>query len=83
MQANPYKPTLPGGLAVVWGVGGFFLLLTNAIVHLAAISLQAFEYALTPAQWAVLVANIMFMSYSEGYKGFQQHCPTRCAAGAK
>ncbi|NNL56473.1 MAG: hypothetical protein HKO71_01855 [Pseudomonadales bacterium] len=83
MPIDPSKATLSGGIAVAWGIGGFFLLMANAITHLAGISLDATRYTLTPLQWLALLGGVVFMAYSEGYKGFQQNFSPRFAARAR
>lgn len=59
---------------------GFFLLLGFAIYRLALATLPAFDYSLSLLQWSLLLGNIGFMAYSEGYKGFQLHYSPRFAA---
>jgi hypothetical protein len=68
--------------AAVWGVLGVVALLVFALVRLTPIAMEAVVMELTPLQWSVLVINVIFMAWSEGYKGFQQRFSPRVAARA-
>jgi len=73
------------GLAVLaawWGVSGVLLLLTYAIVRLAPVALDALRGPLGWHHWALLVINVAFMAYSEGYRGFQRSFSPRVATRA-
>ena len=83
MTSMPLKISRAGALAAAWGIAGFFILLGNAIFHLAIISLEAMQYELSPLQWLILFLNVIFMAYSEGYRGFQKNYAPRLAARAK
>lgn len=83
MQKSAAQPTLIGMLAALWGIGGFFYIVGSALLKLATLSLEAFDYSLSPLQWALLLSNVVFMAYSEGYKGFQQQYAPRFAARVK
>lgn len=81
---NDNPPTLPGILAVTWGTLGFVLLIGFALWRLTPLAVESFDY---PWRWhhvAAFVANLIFMAWSEGYRGFQQaYSPrlgARCAA---
>jgi len=67
-------------LATAWGMSGAIMLLGYAIWRLTPIALDIFHYPLTPLHWAALFSNIVFMAYSEGYKGFQKGYSPRVAA---
>lgn len=69
-----------GTLGVVWGILGISLLLVGAIVRLSDIAWEIFAYPLQWYHWAILVLNVLFMAYSEGYKGFQLKFSPRFAA---
>ncbi len=69
-----------GWLAVLWGLGGVCLILAFAIVRLVAISLDSFTYQFFWYHWLVLLLNVAFMAYSEGYRGFQKAYSPRLAA---
>ncbi len=66
-------------LAVIWAIGGFSLLLLWAIIRLGSVSLESLQTSLTPLQWSILVANVAFMAWSEGYRGFQRGYAPRFA----
>ncbi len=69
-------------LSAAWGVLGVVLMLVYAIYRLFLHTMAAFEYELSLLQWLVLLVNIAFMAYSEGYKGFQLAFSPRVAARA-
>ena len=84
---SPMKPhlssTLQGKLIFLWGVGGVLFLLTNAVRRLAPIAWQPIQDG--TLSWALLgayAAWVIFMGYSEGYRGFQKaFCPRVVARG--
>ncbi len=65
-----------------WGALGVVAICAFAIWRLAQQTLEAFEYTLTALQWAVLVGNVAFMAWTEGYRGFQRRFSPRAAARA-
>ena len=69
-----------GWLAALWGLSGVCLLLAFAIARLVGIGLASFDYQFAWYHWLILLANIVFMAYSEGYKGFQKAYSPRFAA---
>lgn len=70
------------GLAAAWGAAGGVAICAFAVWRLAPIAAEAFEYRLTIIQWVLLVTNVIFMAWSEGYRGFQQKFAPRVAARA-
>ena len=72
-----------GLLAAFWGVAGFVLLLLFSIFRLTPIALAAFDHALLWYHWLVLVLNIIFMAYTEGYRGFQKGYSPRLLTRAR
>lgn len=72
--------TLIGALASCWGFIGFFSMVGFAMVRLSAHTIEAFAQPFTLWQWAVLIVSLIFMAYSEGYKGFQKSFAPRFAA---
>ena len=76
------KPWL-GWFGATWGVGGVLFLLGYAIWRLAPLAAEALRGPLGGLQWAVLVAFVLFMAYSEGYRGFQRAFSPRVAARAR
>ena len=81
MQAVQYRPLAL--LGAIWGVLGIAALLGSAIYRLAQIALEAFDVELAWYHWAVLILNILFMAYSEGYRGFQKGFSPRVVARAR
>lgn len=71
-----------GMIGAVWGMAGVIALLVYAIWRLGHLALDSFAYELSALQWLVLIANVLFMLYSEGYKGFQLSFAPRTAARA-
>lgn len=78
------KPiTVAGVIAAIWGIGGLILLLGFAVYRLTPYAAEAMQMPLNWIQWLLLISNILFMAYSEGYKGFQKSFSPRFAARAK
>lgn len=69
-----------GLIGLLWGLSGIMLLLGGAVYRLSPVALEAISYELSTLQWLVLIANTLFMAYSEGYKGFQRSFSPRVAA---
>lgn len=76
-------PALARRLGAAWAIVGFIVFLSYAIARLFSVSLDAWQYEFSLAQWSLLIANCIFMAYSEGYKGFQKAYAPRLAARAK
>lgn len=74
------RPTLPGTIAVTWGVSGFVLLMGFALWRLTPLALESFAYEWRWYHVAVFVLNLVFMAWTEGYRGFQQAFSPRLAA---
>jgi hypothetical protein len=72
--------TFAGLLGATWGFLGAFMLISYAVWRLTPMAMDAFNHSLSMLHWLALVANILFMAYSEGYKGFQQAFSPRVAA---
>ena len=70
-------------IAVLWGIGGFLLLLVFAIYRLSPIVLEALSISLTWPQLVLLIANTLFMAFSEGYAGFQKGYSPRLISRAQ
>jgi hypothetical protein len=75
--------TLLGRLGAAWGISGACLLILFAVYRLSEIAMNAFVTDLQWYHWLVLISNIVFMAYSEGYKGFQLAFAPRFAARAR
>ena len=66
--------------AAVWGTAGLSIVLIFAIYRLGRISLAAVEFDWHLWHWITLIANLLFMAYAEGYRGFQRRFSPRSAA---
>jgi hypothetical protein len=71
-----------GTVALVWGVGGFTLLLAFAVWRLAQLAAASLAFDWHAAHWALFAGNLLFMAWVEGYRGFQQSYSPRLAARA-
>jgi hypothetical protein len=80
--APPAAPAAAGPLALVWGVGGACLLLAYAVVRLTPLALESFAYPWHAVHYALFAANLIFMAWTEGYRGFQCAYSPRLAARA-
>jgi len=69
-------------VAAFWGVFGVMAIVLYAIVRLAAYVIGALAVGLDVLQWLALVVNVVFMAWSEGYRGFQLKFAPRVAARA-
>jgi len=69
-------------VTAAWGAIGVIGICLFAIWRLAQYTLEAFEMPFTTLQWTAIVANVVFMAWSEGYRGFQQKFSPRAAARA-
>jgi hypothetical protein len=68
------------GLSALWGVFGVSAFLLFAIFRISENMLQILDYRLTLYHWLALIVTVIFMAYSEGYRGFQQGFSPRVAA---
>lgn len=72
-----------GYLGAFWGLAGIAALLGFSIWRLAAVAADAWSYEFYIYHWIVLAAHVVFMAWSEGYRGFQQSFSPRIVARAK
>jgi len=61
-----------GWLGAAWGVFGVCLLLASAVWRLSPIAWEALSGPLSAGQVIFGAVWVLFMAYSEGYKGFQR-----------
>ena len=66
--------------AVAWGFIGVTLFLAMAVFGLLKHAVAVLDYPLSVMQWILLIGNIVFMAYTEGYRGFQKSFSPRVAA---
>lgn len=72
-----------GLLGAIWGLVGVSALLGFAIFRLTPIALDSFSFDYQWYHWLILIANLVFMAYAEGYRGFQTSYSPRVAARLK
>jgi len=79
----PPVPTTGAGWAIfAWGVGGVSLVLLNPIIRLSGHPIEALSNGLSPTQWAVAALWLVFMMYSEAYRGFHKQFAPRVVVRA-
>lgn len=66
--------------ALLWGAGGFLLLLAWAVARLWPLALDSLDLPWTAVHWAVFAVNGVVMAWFEGYRGFQLSYSPRFAA---
>jgi hypothetical protein len=71
---------LLGGVGVGWGAVGFLGLMGSAIARLSPMAIDAFALEWRFHHWAALVVWVLFMGYSEGYRGFHRAFSPRFGA---
>lgn len=67
-------------LSAVWGIVGVAGMLFFAIYRIFHAMLSALSVEIIWFHWLALIVSVVFMAYSEGYKGFQQNFSPRVAA---
>ncbi len=71
---------LSGIIGAIWGFSGTFALIVLAVWRLTPVAAESLGYSLTPIQWLALIGNVLYMTYAEGYRGFQLAFAPRFAA---
>ena len=73
-----------GTLGTLWGVGGAVTLLSFAVTRMTKPMIEAFSEPYELGIWHYIVGGlwVVFMGYSEGYKGFQKGYSPRVASRA-
>ena len=71
-----------GNIAAIWGVLGACTVLGFAIRRMATQVSEGFSHPLNVTHYLVMVPWVVFMLYSEGYKGFQKGYSPRVASRA-
>ncbi|MCP4790014.1 MAG: hypothetical protein GY881_07240 [Gammaproteobacteria bacterium] len=66
--------------AALWGTFGVVSLLGYSVYRLSQVAVTFIDYPATIWHWAALIVWIIFMAYTEGYKGFQLAFAPRAAA---
>ena len=70
-------------LGAAWGITGVILLLGSAVYRLVPLALTGFSMHFSWIHWLAWWASVLFMTYSEGYRGFQLHFSPRVVARAR
>lgn len=75
-------PVTRNFIAAAWGASGVAAVCMFAVWRLAQYVFDAFQMPFTMQQWLLLGVNVIFMAWSEGYRGFQMRFSPRVAARA-
>ncbi|MDX1502568.1 MAG: hypothetical protein R3325_09395 [Thermoanaerobaculia bacterium] len=70
-------------MGALWGIGGVLLLLSSAVWRLTPVGLAALEAPLGAGHTLFLVLWMVFMLWSEGYRGFHLGFAPRVVARAR
>jgi hypothetical protein len=71
---------LSGAVGVAWGAVGFLGLMGSAVARLSPMAVEAFASEWRLHHWAALAVWVLFMAYSEGYRGFHRAFSPRFGA---
>ncbi len=69
-------------IALGWGFGGVLLILVSAVYRLAPKAQAAFAEPLEPFHYVLTGLWLVFMLYTEGYRGFQLRFSPTCVGRA-
>ena len=84
MPAAAERSPLVSLMILGWGVGGVLGLLTNAVLRLWPLAIEPVQSgSMTPLLWVVAIAWILFMGYTEGYRGFHRAFAPRVIVRAR
>lgn len=75
--------SITGVIGALWGGIGVTLLLGSAIFRLTPIVIDALSHPLLWYHFLLLILNILYMAYAEGYQAFQKNFSPRVVARAK
>jgi hypothetical protein len=73
---------LLGWVGFIWGVGGLVAGLTSAVARLFPLAIEPWLIGMTPFQMVAYAASVVFIGYSEGYRGFQKQFSPRVVVRA-
>lgn len=76
-------PTWLGRVGMAWGILGVVALLTQALLRLTPMVLDAIEQGLTTWQWIVGGLWVVLNAHAEGYRGFHRRFSPRVIARAQ
>jgi hypothetical protein len=71
---------MAGLIGVIWGFIGVVGFIGYSALRLSHLAMDAFAYTLLWHHWLALIGFVVFMAYSEGYRGFQQAFSPRTVA---
>ena len=71
---------MAGLIGVIWGFIGVAGLIGYSVIRLSHLAMDAFAHTLLGYHWLALAGIVVFMAYSEGYRGFQQAFSPRTVA---
>jgi hypothetical protein len=71
-----------GWFGFVWGVGGVIAMLVWAVVRLIPRALDPIEQGMSPLETIAYVVSVLFIGYTEGYRGFQKQFSPRVVVRA-
>ncbi len=84
MPAASERSPLVSLMILGWGVGGVLGILSNAVLRLWPLAAEPVRSgAMTPVLWVVAIAWILFMGYTEGYRGFHRAFAPRVIVRAR
>ena len=69
-------------IALVWGLGGVVAILLGAVARLTPRAISAFSEPLGAGHYAFAAFWLVFMLYTEGYRGFQKRFSPTCVGRA-
>jgi hypothetical protein len=70
-------------IAAIWAVSAVATVFMLTVFRLSQHALVALQMPLSIFEWSLLCANVIFMAYYEGYRGFQKGFAPRFAARAR
>jgi len=76
------RPSFFGTIAAWWGLLGTVGFLVYVCKRLIPLAVAMNDEQTGLHHWGLLIANVTFMAYSEGYRGFQKNFCPRVAARA-
>ncbi|MEM9460595.1 MAG: hypothetical protein AAGF11_40880 [Myxococcota bacterium] len=72
-----------GRIGMVWGLLGVIVLVTQPIVRLTPLVVEAVEGGLSVLQWVVMILWVLVNAHAEGYRGFHRRFSPRVVARAQ
>ena len=82
MSNENNKAPIIGKVGAIWGIVGLSLIFGRGLICLYPYVEELSFSSFSTLHWIALVASLLFMGYSEGYKGFHLKFSPRAAARA-